>query len=269
MMNEELIVVKQLPVIEQKLQSVKEAVTAKTELALGMVCCEDTVKEIKAMRAELKKDLTFWENKRKEVKALIAAPYEKFEEVYKECISDIFKAADTQLKEKIDAVEDEVKLRKSEKIKEYFYECRGMDERLSFLTYEMADINVTLSASEKSLKTKAKEFVKKVVGDIELIETQDHKSEILYEYKQSLNISDAVTKVVERHKAMEEQEAKSDETAAVQKQENDTAVPVMTDVLSAPKCDEVVYTVAFKVTATAEKIKALKTFLIQGGYKYE
>ena len=87
-MNENIIVVKQLPQIEEHLQTIKEVVTTKVNDALSLVCNENTVKEIKATRADLNKDFKDFEERRKAVKKAIMTPYEAFESVYKDCISD-------------------------------------------------------------------------------------------------------------------------------------------------------------------------------------
>ena len=122
------------------------------------------------------------------VKEQVLKPYNDFENVYKECISDKFRNADIILKGKIDNVENELKSKKEKEIKEYFEEYKTANN-IGFITYGQARINVTLSASMKSLKEQAKQFIDKIVDDLKLIETQEHKTEILVEYKQTLNVS--------------------------------------------------------------------------------
>ena len=106
-MNNDIIVIKQLPVIEEQLQAIKAEVTEKVENALCLVCNEETVKSIKAVRADLNKDFKDFEERRKAVKKAIMTPYEQFETVYKDCIADTYKKADTELKLKIDSVVQE------------------------------------------------------------------------------------------------------------------------------------------------------------------
>ena len=60
----------------------------------------------------------------------------------------------------------------------------------------------------KSLKEQAKQFIDKIVDDLKLIETQEHKAEILVEYKQTLNVAQAITTVTNRFKAIEEEKKK-------------------------------------------------------------
>lgn len=82
------------------------------------------------------------------------------------------------------------------------------------MTFEKANINVTLSASMKSLKEQAKVIVDRVCDDLELIETQERKEEILYEYKRCLVVSAAIKLVADRYKAIEEAKARAEERRA-------------------------------------------------------
>ncbi len=172
-MSNEIIVVKQLPVIVEQLAQVKETVIQRVQTATSLVCTDETVKEVKKARAELNSEFKQWEEKRKEVKTAVMTPYEKFEAVYKDCVSDTYKKADAELKAKIEGVEKELKQKKADEVKEYFneyLESAGID----FLTFEQANINVTLSATMKSLKEQAKSYIDKISDDLALIDTQEH-----------------------------------------------------------------------------------------------
>lgn len=74
-MAQELITVKQLPVIEERLQSISEEVQAQTAAALALAVTEDTVKQVKKERAELSKSFKALEEQRKAVKAAVMAPF--------------------------------------------------------------------------------------------------------------------------------------------------------------------------------------------------
>lgn len=270
-MENNIIQVKQLPIIVEQLQEVKAEVTAKVEQALSLVCTEDTVKDVKKVRSELNKELKDYEERRKAVKKAIMTPYEQFEMVYKDCISDTYKKADTELKGKIDSVENELKEQKKAEVKGYFDElCES--NSLDFITFENANINVTLSASMKSLKEQAKAFVDKIVDDLNLIDTQEHKDDILYEYKQSLNVSNAITTVANRYKAIEEAKAREQaeaETAAKVESVVESAAPPTVEPIAPPVEEEKTYTLKFTVHGTMPQLKALKEFLNNGGYDYE
>lgn len=280
-MNNEIIVVKQLPVIVEQLQTIKAEVTEKTRKATSLFCTEDTVKEVKAVRAELNKEFAYWEEKRKEVKKAIISPYEQFETVYKDCITEVFKKADADLKSKIDSVENELKERKAAEVKAYFEEylqSKGID----FVTFENAGINVTLSASMKSLKAQATEFIDRICDDLILIDTQEHKDEILFHYKKVdgfsfLNASKSITFVAEKYRAIEAEKAKEAERQARAEAEQkaaekvDTVVETLTPptAIEPPTEEEKILTLKFTVKGTLPQLKALKEFLNNGGYDYE
>lgn len=277
-MDKGIIEVKQLPIIVEQLQEVKAEVTAKVEQALSLVCTEDTVKDVKKVRSDLNKELKDYEERRKAVKKAIMTPCEQFEAVYKDCISDTYKKADTELKGKIDSVENELKEQKRKEVWYYFEElCEA--NSLDFITFENANINVTLSASMKSLKEQAKAFVDKIVDDLNLIDTQEHKDEILYEYKQSLNVSNAITTVANRYKAIEEAKAREEERKAREQAEAEAVAkveevveavaPPTVEPIAPPVEEEKTYTLKFTVRGTMPQLKALKEFLKNGGYDYE
>ena len=67
-MNDELIIIKQLPVIEEHLQRIKFEIEERVDAVLSLVCSESTYKDVKKARAELNARLTDFENRRKDVK---------------------------------------------------------------------------------------------------------------------------------------------------------------------------------------------------------
>jgi hypothetical protein rflaF_12821 len=274
-MIKDLIEVKQLPVIEEQLRSVSTVIDERVKNATSLVCTEESVKTIKEIRAELNKDYKEFETKRKLVKEQVLKPYNDFENVYKECISDKFRNADLILKGKIDNVENELKAKKEQEVKDYFEEYKTANN-IDFITYGQARINVTLSASMKSLKEQAKQFIDKITDDLKLIETQEHKAEILVEYKQTLNVSQAITMVTNRFKAIEEEKKKEEQEKELQKFVVDTAKEsdkyseqIILNSPSVEEKTEEILTLKFTVRGTKTKLRELKQFLENGGYDYE
>ena len=274
-MSNEIIVVKQLPVIEQQLAQIKEHVTERVETVTSLIVTEDTVKAVKKARAELCAEFTSWEEMRKEVKKAIITPYEKFEEVYNDCISNSYKTADKLLKQRIDEVENELKAKKAVEVKSYFEEYLE-SKSIDFITYEQAGINVTLSASLKNLKEQAKAFIDRIESDLKLIETfTDLKAEILVEYKKSLNVSDAITGVKARAKAVQEEQARQEAEAEKRAAEAQRVAEIKAaapEVIAAPaevQPEEPKLTLRFTVKATKTKLRELKKFLDEEGYEYE
>lgn len=274
MNNQELIVVKQLPIIEEQLKTLSVEIDEKVQNAMSLVCTEETVKTVKQVRADMNKDFKEMENKRKNVKEQVLAPYMQFEEVYNQYVSDKFKKADTELKNKIDSVEKELKDKKEQEIKDYFEEYKA-GKNIDFITYEQAKINVTLTSSKKSLKEQVESFIDKISDDLQLIYTQEHKAEILVEYKKSLNVSNAITTVLNRIEAVK-QELKQqeeivnkrlkDEANQIQNNLNNFKNPVVENEESQTVKT---YTIPFNATGTAPQLKRLKDFMDREGIKYE
>ena len=214
-MPNELITVTQLPVIEDRLREVKDKITTRVNGALSMVVSDDTVKYVKQIRADLRKEYAELETRRKEVKNSILEPYTKFEEVYKDCVGDIYTDADRQLKEKIDAVEVGLKAQKTENLKAYFNELRsalGIPEDL--VSFENAPVKVTLSASEKSLREQVCSILTLISEDMKVIASDAYADEIMAEFRKTLNGRQATMIVRNRHEAMEAEKKRREEARA-------------------------------------------------------
>ena len=221
----ELIVVQQLPVIVQQLQIISAQIEEQTAYALSLEVTEDNYKEIKKIRSGLNASFNALEDKRKEVKRLILAPYEEFDGVYKQLVTDKYKPAAQQLNSRIAAVEDGLKEKKAEEAREYFNEY-AQSKNIDFLSFEHLDLNITLNTSKKSLKDKIKATIDKVADDLAMIDTQPYKAEILVEYKKSLNVSQAILIVTNRMKAIEDEKANAAAAQAVAEEEAATAAKV-------------------------------------------
>lgn len=306
MENTEIIVVKQLPIIEEQLRTVQQNIQALVNEVLAMDCTEDTYKEVKKARADLNAQFKELEARRKAVKSQIEAPYKAFETVYKSCAGDIFADADRKLAQKIRAVEDGLREKRAAAVRAYFEEYReSLNLPADLADYRYAGINVTLSATEKSLKAQAKEFLDRLRDDLSLIASQPDPDEVLAEYRECRNVARAVQIVRDRHARIEserrrreeEQEAqrKAQEHAAEVEQaieeEEHLTVPEPTeapaDEFHAPVAEpapdekgpdedcaepesasEKMYPITIKVTGTIEQLKALKIFLIERGINY-
>ena len=90
-------------------------------------------------------------------------------------------------------------------------------KKIDFISFERLGLKITLSVSEKKLKEQVNNIVERVATDLKAIEIQENKEEILVEYKKSLNVSEAVSIVDARHKAIQaekERKAKQAEQRA-------------------------------------------------------
>lgn len=211
--TEGLVVVKQIPIIEEHLQRIKDNIQSQVTYALSLECTEESKQEIKNIRKSLNKQFDELEEKRKSVKKAVNEPYNQFETIYKNCVTSIVKPAVEQLNKKIAAVEDAQKKAKEDKARSYFEEY-AKSLGIDFVKFENVGLNITLNISDKKCKESCKDFLDKVADDINLINTQEHIEEIMVEYKASLNASKAITTVKERYAAIEAEKRKHEEAEA-------------------------------------------------------
>lgn len=232
-----LIVVQQLPIIKEQLHSIKAQAQESVKEALSLACTEETLKVVKERRAALNRDRKDLDARRMAVKKQIMQPFEDFDEVYKECVTDVYGPADEALKGKITDVEAGLKADKEKKVKDYFAEMVKASG-VEWVTYEDVGVAVTLNASLKSLKAKVKEYVEKVAADVACINGMENAPEIMAEYKLCGSLAVAINSVSQRKDriAREEAERKQRLEAQLRAQEAEKAVlDVAEEELSAPQ----------------------------------
>lgn len=282
-MANELIRVVQLPVIEEQLRAMKEQVDQKVADALSLVCTDETLSTVKDVRASLNKDFKALEEQRKAVKKAVMGPYEAFEKVYKECVSDAFKHADSELKGKIDDVENAIKGACEEEMRSYFSELAAA-EHVEWLKYEWAGVKVDMASARQKSHAKLREqiaaFVVRVSQDVTTISGMEDAEEIMAEYRQCLDLVRALGTVQERHQRIEDERRAAEERKAAQEAQKaavekvDAAAPPTSfePPVAAPVAqqeEEKVYKCSFTVRATKSQLKKLKEFLNQEGIRYE
>lgn len=289
----QVITLKQLPIIEEHLQLVKADVETRTKNAMQLVCTEETRSDVKKIRAELGKEFAAMEEQRKRVKEAIMEPYNQFEAVYKDCISDPYKKADAELKRRIDEVEAGLKADKVKAVQSYFDElCKA--NNLPWLRFEQMNLKIGLSTSVNGTKTALTSTVLKIAEEVQELSRHDDAAELLVEYKKSLNVALALSTVRARHEqielqkqqeaerraALEQQHAAEEKVQhAIEEAQQDAALPV--EEVSAPEEEQpasvqepeetqpAVYEVKFAVRGTIEQLKKLKQFIMQEGMSYD
>lgn len=274
MSNQDLIIVEQLPVIKEQLERLSQEIDLKVKEALAMECTEDNKQTVKNKRAELKKDFNDLEERRKEVKKQVLEPYNKFEEIYKKCVTEKFTVADKELKSKIDAIETEQKKRLEDEARDFFNESIASNN-IDFLQFEDLNLKIGISDNPTKLKKQIIAFIGHIVDDIKLIDTQDDKEEILVEYKSNgYKVSDAITIVKNRH-ALVEKEKEIQENYKAQAEDLNNKLSNFQQeetVLQAPKVEKVEekqLSATFTVKATNGKLKALVNFMNQNNIKWK
>ena len=269
---EELIVVKQLPIIEERLHTLKARWEQMTLDAEYMICTEETIQAIKAFRADMRKEFDALEGQRKQIKKAVMGPYDQFETVYKDCVTTAFKKADDTCARKISDVESYMKRRCEDDLREYFAELCSV-HHLDWLEYERAGIKVDMASAKAKMPKKLREqlaaFVTQVGDSVGRIVELDNADEIMVEFRRTLDAADAICTVQERHQRIEEERAAQESRKAVLEQE--TEIVRQVEALAPPTQDAPpkIVRCTFTVRTTMEKLKKLKQFLNMEGIQYE
>ena len=282
---ENIIVIKQLPVIEDQLRSLRAEVEAKVNDALSLAVTEETVKVVKSVRASLNKEAAELDARRKQVKLAILEPYDRFEATYRENIGDLYRKADAKLKEKIDAVENGIKDEKKKRVVAYYEEYRAS---IDLQNEEAADIrkwpmNITKTESEKSIRLRAKAYLDTIRQSLIAIAGGMYPDEMLVEFRMYGDLAKATAIVNERHRKMEEEKQRREAEAAAKSEREAREREAMAKVEAAlqrpeplappvqkpAKDPNQILTLRFTVTATRAKLIELRNFLKDGGYQYE
>lgn len=262
--KQELIILEQLPVIKYQLEQLSKEIKQKVDNAMSLVVNDETVKEVKQVRANLNKEFTELETQRKQVKQAIMSKYDEFEEIYKENVSNLYKEADATLKQKIDNVENELKVEKELELREFFNQYYEANNIYITLPFERMNLNITLSASMKSLKEQIKEFLEKVGSDLKLIEMEEYKDEILFEYQNTFDFSKSKLDVITRHKQLEEIQQKQKEVQMMIDEE-DKIVAKVDEVLPPKEIMEITFT----IKDTKDNIIKVREFMKKENINYE
>lgn len=257
--------------IDSNIELIKDKAAAIKSFYASLVISEEDCKEMKKEMASLNKAKDAVKKYRMDIVKKFNEPLDNFVNSAKETEKILTETYDS-LKGQIKKFEDETLNQKKEEVKSYYDEYAS-SLHIDFVPFENSGLSITLSASIKSLKEASKSFLDRIDSDLKLINTQDEAliSEILVEYKRSLNVGNAIITVKERHKALEEEQKRQEAINALKAEEKKIEAKV--EEVTAPKVVEKepvkVFTAKFKVEATIDQIKDLKTFMDLKGIKYD
>ena len=266
----EIMKISQMPIVFEQLEKIGALIDESTKDLDKLECTEENKQEVKKRRTEINNTLKVLEDRRKEIKAKLLEPYDTFNAKYEnECKTKLENASNV-LKEKIDTIESQQLEEKQKELKEFADQYLEEFNIKGFIEYEDIPINITLSASMKSLKEQIVTFIEKVDSDLKLIGMEEYKEEILIEYNRTLDFVDSKTKVLERHRQLEELKKQQEEIHNKMQEEEKVAEKV--EEIVAPKEvieDNEIITVQFTITDTKEKIIKLRDYLKENGINYE
>lgn len=277
----EIVKIEQMPKVFSQLEKIGQYIDEQIRDIDNLECTEENKQEIKKRRTEINNTLRLLDDRRKEIKKTLLEPYEIFNTKYEEECKDKLMKADATLKIKIDDIEVAQKQQKEEELREFYKEYTAKYNLESMeIPFEILGLNITLSASIKSLKEKIVGFCEKVANDLKLIELEEYKDEIMLEFKSMLDFASAKMKVIERHKQLELMKQKEEELARKKEEESkivekveevvepEIVAPVEIETTTLEDTEEQ-YVISFTVHGTREQIMKLKQFLNEEGLRYE
>lgn len=266
----EIVKIEQMPKVFSQLEKIGKYIDEQIKDIDELECTEENKQEVKKRRTEINKTLELLDDRRKEIKTTLLEPYEIFNKKYeKECKTKLSNASNL-LKEKIDFIEETQKKEKEDELRQFVEEhCKANNVHIDF---DRIGLNITLSASMKSLKEQAKAFIEKVANDLKLIELEELSSEILYEYNKCFDYVQAKTIALERHKQLEELKKQQEEKQQLEEQEQKVVEKVEESIeITTPVEIEVEEknTYQFEVVATKEQIRKIVEFMKELGVEYK
>lgn len=260
--------ISQLGTIESNMTDVKSFVEQLKGYYQDVKFDENTLKEAKEEKAKINKFKTEVADYRKDIIKQWKEPVDNFEKSAKEVESLLTETYDI-INNQVSAYDNQKKQEKENNLRDYFKELQE-STRIDFVTFENANLNITLTATEKALKEQLRVFFDKIKTDLEIIDTMENKLEILAEYKTNLDLKKTILIVSERKKR-EAEELKRQQGLAKQREEEKQVATAENlsneDEIIAPKEikqeqeEEKKYTMTFKVFGTMEQLKELKEYL--------
>ena len=267
----EIVKIEQMPKVFSQLEKIGEIIKKKTSDLDKLECIEANKQEVKSRRTEINSTLALLEAKKKEIKNKLLEPYNVFEEKYNKECKEKLQNASSILTQKINSIEIQQKLEKEQELREFADEYFSHYMIKDVVKFEDIGLNITLSASIKSLKEQTKAFCERISNDLKLIDLEEYKDEIVIEYLKNLDFAKSKMLVVERHRQLEEIKKREEELKAQQEQEQEVVEkveeveeeikpPVEIIDVEAQEVEEV-FTATFTVKTTKAKLKALKNFM--------
>ena len=263
----------QLPVIVETLQDARLKILDAVKECKDMADTAESIVDIRAKRAQLSKWFREAETIRKEIKAQIMAPYEVFEETYRQCIADPIGEADAYMKTRIGELEGIIKADCEARLRTYFEELKAANHVEWLKFEEIPDFRIDLVSARAKTPTKLmkqlRTYVEGVASDVASIAKLENAAEVMAEYKNGHTLAEAITICSDRAWDVLLAAGSLDARQPIVEQEDHTAEIV--DALLAPVVEpepEEMIEITFTVTDTKPRLIALREWMKDNGYNY-
>lgn len=278
-MSEELMRLSQLPQIEERLRDVKADWEQTASENMSLVCTADTIQSVKNARAGMTKLFNELEDQRKTMKNQYMERWNAFEATYKECIAEPYRRSDADLKRKIDETEGAIKAECEERCVEYFRELCAV-HGVDFVSWPLLNIKIDMTSARQKTPRKLfdqiNERIAAIADGMDKIDREadpSDRDEIMAEYKRLLDVGAAVLRVQDRKNRIRAEQQAAAEREERRRAEKEAEEKVEAAIAAtAPPVEvkaEPLLTVAFKATATRERLIALREWMKAEGIRYE
>lgn len=265
----EVVKIETLPKIFYQLEKVGTYIEDNLKDIDSLECTEENKKEVKNRRTAINNTLKEFENKRKDIKNSILESYTLFEGKYSEEVKTRLESASNRLTEKINVIEETQKQKKRDLMIEFFNQYQEFYHLEDIIKFEDVGLNITLSATETSLKNQIVEFCKKISEDLVAISSDDNRDELLLEYKNNgFDYTKAVISLKEKQKHLEEIKNKMDNLNQVVEEENKIIETVNEVIAPIEIEEEKLLTCTFTVKTTKDKLIQLRNFMKEKEIEY-
>lgn len=261
----DIVRIETMPKVFSQLEEIGKFIDEQVKDIDTLACTEENKQEVKRRRTEVNNTLKILEDRRKEIKTKLLEPYEIFNEKYENECKGKLQSASEILKTKIDTIEEEQKKEKENELREFAQQHIETNNLQDIINFENIGLNITLSASMSSLKDQIVEFCKKIRQDLDLINLEEFKEEMLVEYKNNLDFAQSKIIVSNRHKMLNELKEKQNEINE-EKQREKQIINNIEKIIEIP---EEIIEIQFTIKTTKTKAKKVKDFLLTEGIEYE
>ena len=238
----------------------------------GRIYDETSISATKADRATLNKFMDALNSERLRIKKVYTAPLDKFTAEVNEVI-DTVKVVMLEIDGQVKTYTEKQKAEKLVECKEYFASVLPA-ELAGFIRYEKIHKDEWLNASKKmpAVKKDIDAIIEKIKAELVTIEALgSDTTELKAMYFEGLSLTDTIT-AYERRKAEKQriEQAKAEaERIAAEKKNAEPTPEKQPETVAQVEEPAKLFTIAFKVTGTAEQLNALKAYMSENGLKIE
>lgn len=259
------------PKITEHIQSAKAHLDELLSIIPDTPKTDDGLRMVKRIRADLRKEFDQMETQRKEIKRALLAPYDAAMEKYAVDIGKPYRAADQLLADWVDSYESDIKHACELRLRAYHSElCEAYG--LDFVPYGACAPKITMALARQKEPIAAMEsirfFLLRVSSDLDTIMSLPDSEAVYAEFRQSLNLTEAIHTVAARRAAQAEAQAQLAARAESAQEKAQAAAQLLS---AAPELQEQeeIFSLSFRARGNLQALRAMKAFALSQGITLE